>query len=99
MASPAGSGGGGDLSIQMPATAAKPPEKSLNCFVRVIATMELVGNALGTLASLWGSLILIGGYRNSLELVDFWIATVMIFIEAFRCAHRSTQIKALPFQV
>lgn len=98
MASSAGSGGGGDLSIQMPATAAKP-EKSLNCFVRVLATMELVGNALGTLASLWGSLILIGGYRNSLELVDFWIATVMIFIEAFRCAHRSTQIKALPFQV
>ena len=115
MASPAASGvRGGDLSIQMSVAAADPaggesqrrgsaagkPEKSLNCFVRVLATVELVGNALGTLASLWASFVLIGGYRTSLERVDFWIATVMIFIEAFSCANRSTQIKAvLPFQV
>ena len=99
MASPAAARGGGDVSIQMAAAAADPllvanrgsaaakAEKSLNCFVRVLATVELVGNALGTLASLWASVVLIGSYRNSLEHVDFWIATVMIFIEAFRCAH------------
>ncbi|XP_066309129.1 uncharacterized protein [Miscanthus floridulus] len=96
MASPAAARGGGDVSIQMAAAAADPllvanrgsaaakAEKSLNCFVRVLATVELVGNALGTLASLWASVVLIGSYRNSLEHVDFWIATVMIFIEAFR---------------
>lgn len=101
MASPAAARGGGDVSIQMAAAAADPAggesqrrgsaaakaEKSLNCFVRVLATVELVGNALGTLASLWASVVLIGSYRNSLEHVDFWISTVMIFIEAFRCAH------------
>nr|CAB3479931.1 unnamed protein product [Digitaria exilis] len=37
-------------------------EKNLNCFVRVVATGELVGNALGTLASLWATVVLLGGY-------------------------------------
>jgi len=60
MASPAAARGGGDVSIQMAAAAADPAggesqrrgsaaakaEKSLNFFVRVLATVELVGNAL-----------------------------------------------------
>ncbi|KAF8669910.1 hypothetical protein HU200_051091 [Digitaria exilis] len=59
-------------------------EKNLNCFVRVVATGELVGNALGTLASLWATVVLLGGYRSSLKHVDFWIATAMVFLQAFR---------------
>nr|CAB3482091.1 unnamed protein product [Digitaria exilis] len=88
MASPAATGGGVELSIQMPAGAhasdaagdesqlresadvppppaadgaaddgepSSEPEKELNFFVRVLATEELVGNALGTLASLWAT--------------------------------------------
>ncbi|CAL5008611.1 unnamed protein product [Urochloa decumbens] len=60
------------------------PEKNLNLFVRILATGELVGNALGTLASLWATVVLLGGYRSSLKYVDFGIATAMVFIEAFR---------------
>ncbi|CAL5004168.1 unnamed protein product [Urochloa decumbens] len=60
------------------------PEKNLNLFVCILATGELVGNALGTLASLWATVVLLGGYRSSLKYVDFGIATAMVFIEAFR---------------
>nr|CAB3482094.1 unnamed protein product [Digitaria exilis] len=65
------------------------PEKNLNYFVRVLATGELVGNALGTLASLWATFVLLGGYRSSLKHLDFWIATAMVFLEAFRYVVRT----------
>nr|CAB3482092.1 unnamed protein product [Digitaria exilis] len=65
--------------------AGSQPEKKLNLFVRVLATAELVGDGLGKLASLWATFVLIGGYRSaSLKQVDFWIATAMVFLEAFR---------------
>ncbi|WVZ69670.1 hypothetical protein U9M48_018423 [Paspalum notatum var. saurae] len=97
MASPAATGGS-EHRIEMPLAAADSaggelqtrgsasakPEKSLNIFVRFLATGELVGNAVGALASLWASVILLAGYRSSLDPVDFWIATVMIFVEGFR---------------
>ncbi|XP_022682430.1 uncharacterized protein LOC111257346 [Setaria italica] len=75
---------GASGKLQRRAIAAAKPEKSLNRFVRVLATGELVGNALGTLASLWATVVLLAGYRSSLDPVDFRIATVMVFVEAFR---------------
>nr|CAB3479928.1 unnamed protein product [Digitaria exilis] len=62
------------------------PEKELNLLVRIIATAELVGDALGKLASLWATFVFLGGYRSSssLKQVDFWIATAIVFLEAFR---------------
>ncbi|KAF8712846.1 hypothetical protein HU200_028619 [Digitaria exilis] len=68
------------------------PEKNLNYFVRVLATGELVGNALGTLASLWATFVLLGGYRSSLKHLDFWIATAMVFLEAFRVFIRNFKL-------
>ncbi|CAO2199984.1 unnamed protein product [Urochloa humidicola] len=60
------------------------PEKNLNRYVRILTTGELVGNALGAVASLWATVVLLGGYRSSLQSVDFGIATAMVFVEAFR---------------
>ncbi|KAJ1284345.1 hypothetical protein BS78_03G196500 [Paspalum vaginatum] len=71
---------------------AAKPEKSLNIFVRVLATVELAGNAVGTLASLWASVVLLAGSSSSLKRVDFWIAIVMTFIEAFRVFVRNFKL-------
>ncbi|TVU35914.1 hypothetical protein EJB05_17821, partial [Eragrostis curvula] len=90
MATPAG----GDVSIRMPAAAgvlqrreraAAKMEKRLNRFVRLVAFVEWAGNAFGALAFLWATGVLLGGFCTSLNSQDFWFATVMIFIEAFRC--------------
>ncbi|TVU06707.1 hypothetical protein EJB05_49935, partial [Eragrostis curvula] len=61
-------------------------EKMLNRFVRVVALGEWVGNAFGALAFLWATVVLLGGFCTSLRSPDFWLGTVMIFMEAFRYA-------------
>uniref|UniRef100_A0A0E0ECR4 BLE2 protein n=1 Tax=Oryza meridionalis TaxID=40149 RepID=A0A0E0ECR4_9ORYZ len=92
-------GGGGEHRVQV--AAAKPgggqqqqgkkvaaPEKWLNGFVRLVALVERVGNALGTLAFTWATVVLLGGYPTCLTALgsynDFWFATAIIFLEAAR---------------
>lgn len=62
------------------------PEECLNRFVRFVALGEWTGNAFGALAFLWATGVLLGGFCASLNHEDFWFATVMILIEAIRCA-------------
>ncbi|KAL6614914.1 hypothetical protein ACP70R_037184 [Stipagrostis hirtigluma subsp. patula] len=101
-ASSAAVAGGNEISIRMPAAAADPadellgresaaakPEKRLNCFVRFVALGEWAGNAFGALAFLLATVVLLGGFCSELNGVDFWFATVMIFIEAFRIFSRN----------
>uniref|UniRef100_A0A0E0EFE8 DUF4220 domain-containing protein n=1 Tax=Oryza meridionalis TaxID=40149 RepID=A0A0E0EFE8_9ORYZ len=76
--------------IQMPESgrqadmaAAAAPEKWLNRFVRSVALIERVGNALGTLAFTWATVILLGGYPTKLRSKDdFAFATIIVFLEA-----------------
>jgi hypothetical protein len=69
----------------------KPPEELLNRFVRVLACIERVGNALGNLAFTWATVVLLGGYPTVLRgdwgsALDFWCATLIVFLEAIRYA-------------
>uniref|UniRef100_A0A453AVU4 Uncharacterized protein n=2 Tax=Aegilops tauschii TaxID=37682 RepID=A0A453AVU4_AEGTS len=87
--------------VEVPAAAcgsrqgtAAAPEKWLNCFVGVVALMERVGNALGTLAFTWATVVLLGGYPTVLRPVDdFWCAATIVFLEALRyvCEKKSLQ--------
>ncbi|CAO2199940.1 unnamed protein product [Urochloa humidicola] len=56
----------------------------LNMIVFFVAFLEWAGNAFGTLAFLWGTVVLLGGFCSLLSRVDFWFATVMIFMEGSR---------------
>ena len=61
------------------------PERRLNCFVRSVALIERLGNALGTLAFTWATVVLLGGFSTKLRHGnDFWFATTIFFLEAFR---------------
>jgi hypothetical protein len=62
-------GTGGELRLRLQAEVVAgqdgkvaKPEKQLNSFVRAVALIELVGNALGTLAFTWATVVLLGGY-------------------------------------
>ena len=89
---PAGVHGAGEVSVQIPAAAAdvgaggelQQRERTLNRFVRAVAFWEWAGNALGALAFLWATGVLLGGFCSDLKPTDFWFAMVIIFIEAFR---------------
>ncbi|KAL5223538.1 hypothetical protein ABZP36_010177 [Zizania latifolia] len=61
------------------------PEKLLNGFVRLVAVIERLGNALGTLAFTWATVILPGGYPTALKSdSDFPFVTTIVFLEAIR---------------
>uniref|UniRef100_A0A0E0QC27 BLE2 protein n=1 Tax=Oryza rufipogon TaxID=4529 RepID=A0A0E0QC27_ORYRU len=94
-------GAGGEHRLQMPPAhgggrqvrQVSAPEKWLNCFVRVVALTERVGNALGTLAFTWATVVLLGGYPTVLRPDDdFYYATSIIFIEATRMFSRNNRI-------
>jgi len=72
----AGHGGQGEVAT---------PERRLNCFVRCVALIERLGNALGTLAFTWATVVLLGGFSTMLRHDnDFWFGTTIFFLEAFR---------------
>ncbi|OEL24907.1 hypothetical protein BAE44_0014072 [Dichanthelium oligosanthes] len=69
------------------------PEKPLNYFVRSVAVIERVGNALGTLAFTWATVVLLGGYPTVLRpFDDFWFATTIVFLEAARMFSRNNKL-------
>ena len=63
--------------------------KSLNRIVFCVAFLEWAGNAVGTLAFLWATVVMLGGFSSLLSRMDFWFATVMVFVEGSRCVARS----------
>ncbi|KAL5223772.1 hypothetical protein ABZP36_010411 [Zizania latifolia] len=68
------------------------PEKLLNGFVRLVAVIERLGNALGTLAFTWATVILLGGYPTVLRSKDdFPFATIIVFLEALRMFSRGNR--------
>lgn len=93
-ARPLAAAGGGQHSIHIHAAAANAsgddglqqsaPDDTLNLFVRSVALVELSGNAFGLLAFTWATVVLLGGFSDSLDNRDLWFATIIIFIEAFR---------------
>jgi len=71
--------------------AAASPEKALNCCVCSVALVERAGNALGTLAFTWATVVLLGGYPTVLRPTDdFWFATTIVFLEAARYVYVRT---------
>jgi len=82
---------GGEHHVPMPAHSGGRAgtgdtlEKQLNGFVRAVALIERLGNALGTLAFTWATVVLLGGYPTVLRQgSDFWFATTIVFLEASR---------------
>ncbi|OEL14284.1 hypothetical protein BAE44_0024704 [Dichanthelium oligosanthes] len=72
---------------------AAKPEKQLNAFVRAVALIERLGNALGTLAFTWATVVLLGGYPTVLSQDDdFWLATAIVFLEAARMFSRNNRL-------
>ncbi|XP_024313294.1 uncharacterized protein LOC100833744 isoform X2 [Brachypodium distachyon] len=80
---------------------AAAPEGRLNRFVRFVALTERVGNALGTLAFTWATVVLLGGYASDLgkddpndrgSQYDFWYATAIVLLEALRMFTRNNRV-------
>ncbi|PNT75409.1 hypothetical protein BRADI_1g32031v3 [Brachypodium distachyon] len=60
----------------------------------LIALLERLGNALGTLAFIWATVVVLGGFSEHLG-DDFWVATAIVFLESFRLFPTSSQSSGL----
>ncbi|CAL4962614.1 unnamed protein product [Urochloa decumbens] len=82
--------GGAARSTSATAAPWEGPQRRLNRFVRTVAFFERAGNGLGTLAFTWATVVILGGFSTNLG-PDFWYATVIVFLEAFRVFSRESR--------
>jgi hypothetical protein len=57
----------------------------LNMIVFCVAFLEWAGNTVGTVAFIWATVVLLGGFCSLLSRMDFWFSAIMIFMEGSRC--------------
>ncbi|KAB1214174.1 hypothetical protein CJ030_MR5G027211 [Morella rubra] len=69
------------------------PEKKLTLFALRLAVLEKAATGLGTLAFLWATVVLLGGFAVVLENKDFWYITIILVIEGTRLFSRSSELE------
>ncbi|KAK4758473.1 hypothetical protein SAY87_019774 [Trapa incisa] len=69
------------------------PEKKLTLFALRLAILEKAATGLGTLAFIWATVILLGGFAGSLESLDFWFVTTILLIEGTRIFSRIHELE------
>ena len=58
------------------------PEECLNIVILCTAFVYKAMNALGTLATIWATVVLLGGFSTLVKEQDFWYVTVIAFIQS-----------------
>jgi len=62
------------------------PEELINRYVRLMTATANITSGLGTLALLWSTVVLLGGFVAVLGMKDFWTLTLLSFLLACRYA-------------
>lgn len=75
------------------ASAFQAPEKKLTLFALRLAILEKVASGLGTLAFIWATVVLLGGFAVLLKDRDFWFVTIILLIEGTRIFSRSHELE------
>ncbi|CAD6221645.1 unnamed protein product [Miscanthus lutarioriparius] len=60
------------------------PEELINRYVRLMTATANITSGLGTLALLWSTVVLLGGFVAVLGMKDFWTLTLLSFLLACR---------------
>lgn len=60
------------------------PELALNLSLLTERFLQLIASGLGTLALVWATVVLLGGFSTMLITMDFWFITAIVFIETAR---------------
>uniref|UniRef100_K4A385 Uncharacterized protein n=1 Tax=Setaria italica TaxID=4555 RepID=K4A385_SETIT len=60
------------------------PEEMINRYVRLLTATENITRGLGTLALLWSTVVLLGGFVSTLRIKEFWVLTGLSILMACR---------------
>ncbi|XP_064981884.1 uncharacterized protein LOC135623178 [Musa acuminata AAA Group] len=69
------------------------PEKKLTLFAFRLGILEKSASGLGTLAFVWATVVLLGGFSSALVRKDFVIVTVLLVTESTRIFGRSHELE------
>eukprot|EP00250_Pteridium_aquilinum_P020482 c24831_g1_i2 orf=40-2775(-) len=69
------------------------PEKVLTLFAMRLAVLEKIASSVGTLAFIWATVVLLGGFAVTLKEIDFWFVTIILVIEGARIFSRSHELE------
>ncbi|KAF0923189.1 hypothetical protein E2562_003400 [Oryza meyeriana var. granulata] len=58
------------------------PEERLNTVLLFAAIVYKAMNSLGTLATIWATVVLLGGFSTLIKKKDFWYVTVISVVES-----------------
>ncbi|KAF7045840.1 hypothetical protein CFC21_054904 [Triticum aestivum] len=69
------------------------PEHCLTVLALQLAVLEKAATGLGTLAFVWATVVLLGGFAITLDRTDFWCITGLLLIEGTRILGRSHELE------
>ncbi|XP_047051475.1 uncharacterized protein LOC124656857 [Lolium rigidum] len=69
-----------------------PPEHQLTVLAMQLAVLEKAVSRLGTLAFIWATVVLLGGFAITLSCTDFWCITLLLLTEGARIQGRSHEV-------
>ncbi|KAM3231174.1 hypothetical protein ACQJBY_061374 [Aegilops geniculata] len=69
------------------------PEHRLTVLALQLAVLEKAASRLGTLAFVWATVVLLGGFAITLDRTDFWCITGLLLIEGTRILGRSHELE------
>uniref|UniRef100_A0ACD5XXU6 Uncharacterized protein n=1 Tax=Avena sativa TaxID=4498 RepID=A0ACD5XXU6_AVESA len=69
------------------------PERRLTVLALQLAVLEKAASRLGTLAFIWATVVLLGGFAITLGGTDFWCITGLLVIEGTRILGRSHELE------
>ncbi|KAF7072868.1 hypothetical protein CFC21_077944 [Triticum aestivum] len=72
---------------------AVPPEHRLTVLAMQLAVLEKAVSRLGTLAFVWATVVLLGGFAITLSRTDFWCITVLLLTDGARIQGRSHELQ------
>ncbi|EPS65785.1 hypothetical protein M569_08988, partial [Genlisea aurea] len=71
----------------------KAPEKMLTLLALRLAALEKMASGIGTLAFLWATIVLLGGFAVTLSKSDLWFITLILVNESTRVFGRSRELE------
>lgn len=72
---------------------AAAPEKKITLVAFRLAILEKAASGLGTLAFIWATVVLLGGFAVTLGKVDFWFVSIILLTEGARIFSRSQELE------
>lgn len=58
-----------------------------------LALLEKTSSGLATMAFIWATVVILGGFASTIQARDFWFATVISLVEGTRIVRRSSELE------